>query len=67
MDTGVARQVILVAAREFPKGSMSMRTRNSVIQYLRAGKMGEGGGEGSGQVTRPAFVSQFGHSLEWER
>lgn len=42
-DAGVARQVVLVAAGEFPKGSVSMRTRSSVIQYLRAGGTGEGG------------------------
>lgn len=48
---------------EFPKGSVSMRTRSSFIQYLRAGRTGEGGRAGGAQVTRPALASQFGNML----
>lgn len=50
---------------EFPKGSVSMRTRSSFIHYLRAGRTGEGGRAGGrgGQVTRPALASQFGNML----
>lgn len=48
---------------EFPKGSVSMRTRSSVILYLSAGRAGEGGRGRGGQVTRPALVSQFGNIL----
>lgn len=66
MDAGVTQWVTLVAAGEFPKGSVSTRTRNSVIQYLSAGRRGEGeeeGGARGGQVTRPALMSQFGNVL----
>lgn len=47
---------------DFPKGSASMRTGSSVIQYLRAGRAGGVGG-GGGRVTRPAPASQFGNML----
>lgn len=60
-DAGVAAWGVLVAAREFPKGSVSMRGCSSVIQYLRARREGWGGEGRGGRVTRPGLVSQFGH------
>lgn len=60
MDAGVAHFGCSRGGGDFPKGSVSMRTGSSVLQYLRAGRAA-GGSEEGGQVTRPASGCQFGN------
>lgn len=60
VDAGVAH--IGCSRGEFPKGSVSMRTRSSFIHYLRAGRTGEGGRAGGSGYEACTGISVWKHA-----